>query len=213
VTFRPEICVKMSIFKVDVQSDHLETKCPWVKVSQGKNVTVDVSSGSKCHSGRNVGGRNVKASLWHCKNFFLYCHLSFVTSPCLFTILPLPVSSFCLSPFCLSASLLFFASPNNSLLRCLSLLFPILPLPTSSLLCPSQSLFFLPPSPCFCISVSFLFRLSLHLYTTLPLPLLNILLLPASFLLAYLCPKKCKIMCKLPKLNKFTSLGCLVLSR
>jgi hypothetical protein len=23
---------------------------------------VDVSSGSKCHSGRNVGGRNVKAS-------------------------------------------------------------------------------------------------------------------------------------------------------
>jgi hypothetical protein len=31
-------------------------------VSQGKNVTVDVSSGSKCHSGRNVGGRNVKAS-------------------------------------------------------------------------------------------------------------------------------------------------------
>jgi hypothetical protein len=59
---RPEICVKMSIFKVDVQSDHLETKCPWVKVSQGKNVTVDVSSGSKCHSGRNVGGRNVKAS-------------------------------------------------------------------------------------------------------------------------------------------------------
>jgi hypothetical protein len=63
VTFRPEICVKMSIFKVDVQSDHLETKCPWVKVSQGKNVTVDVSSGSKCHSGRNVGERNVKASI------------------------------------------------------------------------------------------------------------------------------------------------------
>jgi hypothetical protein len=63
VTIRLEICVKMSIFKVDVQSDHLETKCLWVKVSQGKNVTVDVSSGSKCHSGRNVGGRNVKASL------------------------------------------------------------------------------------------------------------------------------------------------------
>jgi hypothetical protein len=62
VTFRPEICVKMFIFKVDVQSDHLETKCSWVKVSQGKNVTVDVSSGSKCYSGRNVGGRNVKAS-------------------------------------------------------------------------------------------------------------------------------------------------------
>ncbi len=54
--------VKMSSFKVDVQSDHLETKCSWVKVSQGKNITVDVSSGSKCHSGRNVGGRNVKAS-------------------------------------------------------------------------------------------------------------------------------------------------------
>jgi hypothetical protein len=36
---------------VDVQSDHLETKCSWVKVSQGKNVTVDVSSGSKYHSG------------------------------------------------------------------------------------------------------------------------------------------------------------------
>jgi hypothetical protein len=30
-------------------------------VSQGNSVTVDVSSGSKCHSGRNVGGRNVKA--------------------------------------------------------------------------------------------------------------------------------------------------------
>jgi hypothetical protein len=51
VTLRPEICVKMFIFKVDVQSDHLETKCSWVKVSQGKmspwtfqmglNVTVD----------------------------------------------------------------------------------------------------------------------------------------------------------------------------
>ncbi len=63
MTFRPEICVKMFIFKVDVQSDHLETKCSWVKASQGKNVTVDVSSGSKCHSGRNVSGRNVKASL------------------------------------------------------------------------------------------------------------------------------------------------------
>jgi hypothetical protein len=62
VTFCPEICAKMFIFKVDVQSDYLETKCSWVKVSQGKNVTVDVSSGSKCYSGRNVGGRNVKAS-------------------------------------------------------------------------------------------------------------------------------------------------------
>jgi hypothetical protein len=61
VTIGPEICVKMFIFKVDVQSDHLETKCSWVKVSPGKNVTVDVSSGSKCHSGQNVGGRNVKA--------------------------------------------------------------------------------------------------------------------------------------------------------
>jgi hypothetical protein len=30
-------------------------------VSQRNSVTVDVSSGSKCHSGRNVGGRNVKA--------------------------------------------------------------------------------------------------------------------------------------------------------
>ncbi len=30
-------------------------------MSQGNSVTVDVSSGSKCHSGRNVGGRNVKA--------------------------------------------------------------------------------------------------------------------------------------------------------
>ncbi len=59
MTFRPEIYVKMFIFQVDVQSNHLETKCSWVKVSQGKNVTVDVSSGSKCHSGRNVGGRNV----------------------------------------------------------------------------------------------------------------------------------------------------------
>jgi hypothetical protein len=61
VTFCPEICVKMFIFKVDVQSDHLETNS-WVKVSQGKIDTVDVSSGSKCYSGRNVGGRNVKAS-------------------------------------------------------------------------------------------------------------------------------------------------------
>jgi hypothetical protein len=65
VTFRPEICVKMFIFKVDVQSDHLETKCSWVKVSQGKNVTMDVSSGSKCYSGRNVGGHNVKALVLH----------------------------------------------------------------------------------------------------------------------------------------------------
>ncbi len=62
MTVSPEICVKVFIFKVDVQSDHLETKYSWVKVSQGKNVTVDVSSGSKCHSGRNVGGRNVKES-------------------------------------------------------------------------------------------------------------------------------------------------------
>ncbi len=30
-------------------------------MSQGNSVTVDVSSGSKCHSGRNVGGHNVKA--------------------------------------------------------------------------------------------------------------------------------------------------------
>jgi hypothetical protein len=59
VTFRPDICVKMFVF--NVQSDPLETKCLWVKVSQGKNVTVDISRGSKCHSGRNVGGRNVKA--------------------------------------------------------------------------------------------------------------------------------------------------------
>ncbi len=64
LTFRPEICVKMFVFKVDVQSDQLGTKCSWVKVSQGKNVTVDVSSGSKCHSGRNVGGPNVKASFF-----------------------------------------------------------------------------------------------------------------------------------------------------
>jgi hypothetical protein len=65
VTIGPEICVKMFIFKVDVQSDHLETKCSWVKVSLGKNVTEDVSSGSICHSGRNVGGRNVKAPFWY----------------------------------------------------------------------------------------------------------------------------------------------------
>jgi hypothetical protein len=32
-------------------------------VSQGNSVTVDVSTGSKCHSGRNVGGRNVKAPM------------------------------------------------------------------------------------------------------------------------------------------------------
>ncbi len=30
-------------------------------MSQRNSVTVDVSSGSKCHSVRNVGGRNVKA--------------------------------------------------------------------------------------------------------------------------------------------------------
>jgi hypothetical protein len=54
VTVRPEICVKMFIFKVDVQSVHLETKCSWVKLSQGKNVIVDFSSGSKCHSGQKV---------------------------------------------------------------------------------------------------------------------------------------------------------------
>jgi hypothetical protein len=59
----PEICVKIFIFKVDVQSVHLETKCSLVKLSQEKNVTMDISSGSKCHSGRNVGGRTVKA-LW-----------------------------------------------------------------------------------------------------------------------------------------------------
>jgi hypothetical protein len=71
-TFRPEICVKMFIFKVAEQSDHLETKCSWIKVSQGKNVTVDISSGTKCHSGRNVGGRNIKAS-----NFLLLFFFSF----------------------------------------------------------------------------------------------------------------------------------------
>ncbi len=36
-------------------------KCHRGIVSQGNCVTVDVSSGSKCHCGRNVGGRNVKA--------------------------------------------------------------------------------------------------------------------------------------------------------
>jgi hypothetical protein len=51
----------MFIFKVNVQSVHLETKYSQVKLSHGKNVTVDVSSGSKCHGGRNVSGRNVKA--------------------------------------------------------------------------------------------------------------------------------------------------------
>jgi|LakMenE18May11ns_1017448.scaffolds.fasta_scaffold9049221_2 hypothetical protein len=56
----------MFIFKVDVQSIYLETKCSWVKLSQGINVTVDISSGSKCHGERNVGGRNIKApSRWH----------------------------------------------------------------------------------------------------------------------------------------------------
>ncbi len=47
-------------FQVDVQNVHLETKCSWVKLSQGKNVTVNVSTGSKCHGGQNVGGHNVK---------------------------------------------------------------------------------------------------------------------------------------------------------
>jgi hypothetical protein len=32
-------------------------------VSQGNSFTVDVSSGSKCHGGQNVGGRNAKAPL------------------------------------------------------------------------------------------------------------------------------------------------------
>ncbi len=32
-------------------------------MSQGNSVTVDVSTGSKCHSGRNMGGRNVKAPI------------------------------------------------------------------------------------------------------------------------------------------------------
>ncbi len=61
VTVNPEICVKMFIFKVDIQSVHLETKCSRVKLSQGKKVTLDVSGGSKCHSGRTVVGRYVKA--------------------------------------------------------------------------------------------------------------------------------------------------------
>jgi hypothetical protein len=61
VTAQPEMCVKMFIFKVDEQSVHLETKCSRVKLPQGKNVTMDVSSGSKCHGGQNVGGRNIKA--------------------------------------------------------------------------------------------------------------------------------------------------------
>jgi hypothetical protein len=61
VTVGPEICVKMFIFKVDVQFAHVETKCSLVKLSQRKNVTADVSSGSKCHNGQNMGGRNVKA--------------------------------------------------------------------------------------------------------------------------------------------------------
>ncbi len=51
VTVRLEICVKMLIFKVDVQFVHLESKCSRVKLLQGKmslwmfqvglNVTVD----------------------------------------------------------------------------------------------------------------------------------------------------------------------------
>ncbi len=32
-------------------------------MSQGNSVTVDVSSESKRHSGRNMGGRNVKAPI------------------------------------------------------------------------------------------------------------------------------------------------------
>jgi hypothetical protein len=51
----------MFICKVDVQSVHLENNCSRVKLSQGKNVTVDIPSGSKCHGRQNVGGRNVKA--------------------------------------------------------------------------------------------------------------------------------------------------------
>jgi hypothetical protein len=38
-------------------------------VSQGNSVTVDVSSGSKCHCGRNMGGRNVKASFLFVSNY------------------------------------------------------------------------------------------------------------------------------------------------
>jgi hypothetical protein len=30
-------------------------------MSQGNSVTVDISSGSKCHGGQNLGGCNVKA--------------------------------------------------------------------------------------------------------------------------------------------------------
>jgi hypothetical protein len=51
----------MFIFKVDVQSIHLETKCSQVKLSQGKNVTLDVSGRSKYNSVRTAGGRNLKA--------------------------------------------------------------------------------------------------------------------------------------------------------
>ncbi len=80
VTVRPEIWVKMFIFKVDVQSILLETKCSQVKLSQGKNVTVDVSSRSKCHGGRNMGGPNVKAptSLGLNNNRYPSCVLYFV---------------------------------------------------------------------------------------------------------------------------------------
>jgi hypothetical protein len=35
----------------------------------GKSVTVEVSSGSKCHGGRNLGGRNVKAPKTFWTNF------------------------------------------------------------------------------------------------------------------------------------------------
>ncbi len=38
-------------------------KCHRGIVPQGNSVTVDVSSGSKCHGGQNVGGRNVKAPI------------------------------------------------------------------------------------------------------------------------------------------------------
>jgi hypothetical protein len=44
VTFRPEICVKMFIFKVDVQSDHLHCRD---QMFMGQSVT-----GEKCHHGR-----------------------------------------------------------------------------------------------------------------------------------------------------------------
>ncbi len=67
VTVCPEICVKRFFFKVDIQSVFLQTKCSWVNLSQGKHVTVDISSGSsKCHGGRNLGGRNVKAPRMNC---------------------------------------------------------------------------------------------------------------------------------------------------